>query len=318
MNHNKEISIFTKDKPSGNVPPEDHTLHDRYNNYKAAIQDLTIMDDIFMRNVLKKQECTEYILQVIMEKKDLKVQEQVIQQDYKNLQGRSAILDCVAIDEDGTKYDVEFQQASEGASPKRARYHSGLMDMNTLKARQDFDMLPESYMIFITRKDILGHHLPIYHIRRKIDEIGEDFKDSAYIIYVNSSIEEDTELGHLVHDLHCKNADEMYSPVLAQRVRELKETQKGVDHMSEVLDNLFEKMYSERLKLAEQRGISLGTEQGFELGMEQGMEQGALNTKKETALSLASIGLSTQQIAQVLKENIATIQEWISENSPVS
>ncbi|HIQ99298.1 MAG TPA: hypothetical protein IAB23_06430, partial [Candidatus Scybalocola faecavium] len=89
--------MFTKDKPSGNVPPEDHTLHDRYNNYKAAIQDLTIMDDIFMRNVLKKQECTEYILQVIMEKKDLKVQEQVIQQDYKNLQGRSAILDCVAI-----------------------------------------------------------------------------------------------------------------------------------------------------------------------------------------------------------------------------
>ena len=102
--------------------------------------------------------------------------------------------------------------------------------------------------------------------------------------------------------------------MLAQRVREFKGTQKGVDHMSEVLDNLFEKMYGERLKLAEQRGISLGTAQGFE----RGMEQGALNTKKETALSLASIGLSTQQIAQVLKENIATVQEWISENSPVS
>lgn len=78
---------------------------------------------------------------------------------------------------------------------------------------------------------------------------------------------------------------------------------KGVDHMSEVLDNLFETMYGERLKLAEQRGISLGEDLG---------EQKA---KKEAALSLSAIGLTTEQIAQVLKKDIATVQGWISENS---
>ena len=72
------------------------------------------------------------VLQVIMEKQDLKVIEQIIQKDYKNLQGRSAILDCVARDSEGKQFDVEIQQDNEGASPKRARYHSGLMDMNTL------------------------------------------------------------------------------------------------------------------------------------------------------------------------------------------
>lgn len=56
------------------------------------------MSDVFMRNVFKKRECTEYVLQVIMGKKDLKDLNQVIQMDYKNLQGRSAILDCVARD----------------------------------------------------------------------------------------------------------------------------------------------------------------------------------------------------------------------------
>ena len=96
------------------------------------------MSDVFMRNVFKKRECTEYVLQVIMGKKDLKVLNQVIQMDYKNLQGRSAILDCVARDADGKQFDVEIQQDNEGASPKRARYHSGLMDMNTLNAGQDF------------------------------------------------------------------------------------------------------------------------------------------------------------------------------------
>ena len=42
-------------------------LEQRYERYKAKIKNFTIMNDIFMRNVLKKKECTEYILQVIME-----------------------------------------------------------------------------------------------------------------------------------------------------------------------------------------------------------------------------------------------------------
>ena len=107
-------------------------LEERYEKYKDILSRFTIMDDIFMRNVLKKKECTEYILQVIMDQKDLYVAEQVIQRDYKNLQGRSAILDCVVRDSADRQINVEIQQDNEGASPKRARYHSALMDMNIL------------------------------------------------------------------------------------------------------------------------------------------------------------------------------------------
>ena len=132
-------------------------LEARYERYRAILQKLTIMNDVFMRNVFKKRECTEYVLQVIMNKKGLKITDQVLQKDYKNLQGRSAVLDCVARDIDGRQMNVEIQQENEGASPKRARYHSGLMDMNTLNPGQDFDELPESYVIFITRDDMLGY-----------------------------------------------------------------------------------------------------------------------------------------------------------------
>ena len=79
-------------------------LEARYERYKGILKDLTIMSDVFMRNVFKKRECTEYVLQVIMEKKDLRVIDQVLQKDYKNLQGRSAVLDCVARDSDGYEY----------------------------------------------------------------------------------------------------------------------------------------------------------------------------------------------------------------------
>ena len=74
-------------------------------------------------------------------------------------------MDCVARDSEGKQFDVEIQQDNEGASPKRARYHSGLMDMNTLNPGQDFDELPESYVIFITRDDILAHR-PDFSIKK--------------------------------------------------------------------------------------------------------------------------------------------------------
>ena len=40
-------------------------------------------------------------------------------------------------------------------------------------------------------------------------------------------VQDDTELGRIMHDLHCKKADEMHSQVLAKREHELKETQRG-------------------------------------------------------------------------------------------
>lgn len=270
------------------IMPE-NGLEVRYERYKGIIKNFTLMSDIFMRNVFKQRECLEYVLQVIMEKQDLKVIEQIIQKDYKNLQGRSAIMDCVARDSEGKQFDVEIQQDNEGASPKRARYHSGLMDMNTLNPGQDFDELPESYVIFITRDDILGYDFPIYHIDRHIKEADDSFQDEAHIIYVNSRKQEDTELGRLMHDLHCKNADEMHSPVLAKRVRELKDTQKGVELMCHEM----EKIYSE--------------------GMESGEKRGELKAKKETALSLAEMGLPVEKIAKAVNHNVKDVQKWIDE-----
>ena len=268
----------------------DSELEARYERYKGVIKNFTLMSDIFMRNVFKQRECLEYVLQVIMEKPNLRVIDQVIQKDYKNLQGRSAIMDCVARDSEDKQFNVEIQQDNEGASPKRARYHSGLMDMNTLNPGQDFDELPESYVVFITRDDILGYGLPIYHINKQIKEVGESFQDEAHIIYVNSRKQEDTELGRLMHDLHCKNADEMHSPVLAKRVHELKDTRKGVELMCHEM----EKIYSE--------------------GMENGEKRGELKAKKETALSMAEEGMDIKKIARLVNTSEKDVQQWIDAN----
>ena len=45
------------------------TLETHHERYRKVLKELTIMSDVFMRNVFKKQECTEYVLQVIMKEK---------------------------------------------------------------------------------------------------------------------------------------------------------------------------------------------------------------------------------------------------------
>ena len=266
-------------------------LEQRYKRYKEKIKHFTIMNDIFMRNVLKETACTEYILQVIMNRTDLKVIDQTLQKDYKNLQGRSAILDCVAKDAENNHFNVEIQGENDGASPKRARYHCGLLDMNLLNPGEPFDSLPETYIIFITKNDVLGYNRPISHIQRRINETEDIFQDGQHILYVNSKKQDDTELGRLMHDLHCEEADEMYSNILSTRVHQLKETAEGVNQMCQEL----EEIYNE--------------------GEQSGVQKGELKKARETTLALLEMGMSSEQIAKAVNLSIETIQNWISEAS---
>ena len=288
-------------------------LESRYEKYKGIIKNFTLMSDIFMRNVFKKRECLEYVLQVIMEKQDLHVIDQIIQKDYKNLQGRSAILDCVAVDREHNLYNVEIQQKREGASPKRARYHSGLLDMNLLEPREAYQKLPNSYVIFITETDALGYHLPIYHISRKIQENGRDFPDCAHIIYVDSKNQEDTALGRLMHDFHCKAPEEMYNPVLRQQVYRFKNTKEGVTFMCREMDKIYrdgerngqkigQKIGQERgEKIGQERGEKIGQKRGEKIGRERGekigKKQGVKSEQRRIVTSLKRKGKTIDEIA---------------------
>ena len=255
-----ELSISEDHTPiymQDSVPEEelDQELEERYERYRDILKDLTLMSDSFMRAVLKNPECTEEILRTILSKKQLKVISQTLQADYKNLQGRSAILDCVAVDREHNLYNAEIQQKREGASPKRARYHSGLLDMNLLEPGEAYQKLPNSYVIFITEKDALGYHLPIYHISRKIRENGRDFPDCAHIIYVDSKNQEDTALGRLMHDFHCKEPEEIYNPVLRQQVYQFKNTREGVTFMCREMDKIYRDGERVGEKIGQKRGI---------------------------------------------------------------
>ena len=215
-------------------------------NYNEAIAEFCMMDDEFMTKMFEDNiPCTELLLQTTMQDDTIKVIETTTQKNFKNLQGHDVWLDIVAKKHDGTLFNVEVQNRNEGAVPKRARYHASIMDANHLPKNENYQTLPDICVIFITKNDVLKKNLPIYHIQRMIMEAEETFADGSQIIYVNNKIKDDTPLGRLMHDFSCKNPEDMYYAVLAERATYFKKTQKGRAEMSEVMQKFAER-YAER------------------------------------------------------------------------
>ena len=203
------------------------------------LQEMSYFDDEFMTKCLEDYpQGVELMLRIIMDDEKVVVKEAQVQAVIKNLQGRSIRMDVKTNDMLGKQYNVELQKADSGAKPKRARYNSSLIDANAILPGDDIELLPETYVIFITENDVLEGNLPVYHIDRTIKETGELFDDKAHIIYVNGEIKDDTPLGQLMHDLSCSDPDDMNYKELADRARYFKRDKEGQKIMSKIMEEI--------------------------------------------------------------------------------
>lgn len=212
-----------------------------------ALRRSTLMDDVYMRIFFHNNiPCVELALRIIMNKPDLTVKKLETQYELNGAgNSRSVIFDIYAVDGENTEYDIEIQRGSSGAVPQRARYNSAMLDVNILKAGQDFRELKrhESVVIFITEKDVLGDGEAIYVIERVNIKTGKLFKDGTHIIYVNASRNaDDTDLGRLMHDFTCREPDKMHYNLFAERARTVAEERmaKQMTEMAATWDRIYE------------------------------------------------------------------------------
>ncbi len=198
-----------------------------------------LLDDDFLTKCFEGDTASiELVLQIVLEKPDLKVLDVRTQVFVENLLNRSVRLDILATDSTGAKLNVEVQRSDKGAGRKRARYNSSMMDANLLKKGEDFDKLPETWVIFITENDVMGKGLPLYPIERCFLETGERFEDGSHILYVNGAYRGDTPIGKLMHDFSCTDAADMYYGTLANRVRFFKESKEGIEIMCKAMEDM--------------------------------------------------------------------------------
>jgi len=257
-----------------------------YEDDLKRLQKLRPMDDDFMRCIFKDNlPLAQKVLRIILDKPDLKLVKAETQVDMKRLLGaRSICLDAMGEDEEGKIYDFEIQRDDKGAEPYRARYHSSAMDIENLDVSENFDALPDTYVIFITENDIYEEGLPVYPIERMNILLDKSFADGEHILYVNGAYRGDDDIGDLMHDFSCANPDEMIDKDMAEVTRYYKESERGVASMCKIFDEL--------------------------------REETALYKTREIAMELIELGEdSYEKIARVTKLSLAEVKE-LAEGMP--
>lgn len=175
-----------------------------------AVNSYTYMNERFMAAAFNKP-VAQHILSVILDTdlQILDIKKQLVEDERLHMNCR---FDVSAKDNFGKVYNIEFQVCSEGTTPGRVPYYGMVSAGN-----------PETYVIFVTEKDVLGYGLPIYHIESQIKGTGKSINDGQHIIYVNGeSTDTSTTLGQLMTDMQQADAFKISDGALANRMNVLK------------------------------------------------------------------------------------------------
>lgn len=259
---------------------DDNKISSEQNNDR--IKRLRYIDDAFMRACLKDNpEAVTLIIRIILSFDDLTLISINIQSDFKNLYGRSVLLDVHAIGKDNKEYAIEFQRAVEGANPERVRHISALLDAQVIKSGTKTEDMPESYVILISERDVFNDKCRALYMFDRYDiKDGKvtSLNDGSHIVYVNGEYVGDDPIGKLIHDLLCENPDKMHYNELAKRAEYFKHTEEGVKKLKSVLDEV--------------------------------REEGALESSKSTAIRLIKLGkISLEDIAAVTQLPFEDVQK---------
>ena len=247
-----------KGKPVGRLTVTEQ-IDQKHQEDLQRLRGFRLLDDDFLTKCFEGDTASiELVLQIVLEKPDLKVLDVRTQVFVENLLDRSVRLDILATDSTGAKLNVEVQRSDKGAGRKRARYNSSMMDANLLKKGEDFDKLPETWVIFITENDVMGKGLPLYPIERCFLGTGERFEDGSHILYVNGAYRSDTPIGKLMHDFSCTDAADMYYGTLADRVRFFKESKEGIEIMCRAMEDMRNQTLKEGMKEVALRMLAAG------------------------------------------------------------
>ena len=261
-------------------------LEQKKSRYLEKIKQLRLMDDTFFNSCFDGNiPCMEVVLRTVLGNDRLRVTEVITQQSVPNLYGRAVRFDALATDGE-TIYDVEIQRSDEGAIPRRARFNSSMIDSREVSKGTLFPDLPETYVIFIIEHDVWKRGKPLYTVRRTFEDTEEVFDDGAHILYVNGEYQSESPLGRLMHDFFCSDPNDMYSDVLAERVRFFKEDEKGVAAMCKVMEEIYND------------GIAIGEVRGEVRGEIRGAETERIKSIKNL---ISSLGITAEAAMDALK-----------------
>ena len=137
---------------------------------RKTLQDLTIKDNFLFGAVMSVEENCRGFLEMVLgfpiahvvgsREKSI-----IYHPEYKGVR-----LDIYAEDENHTHYNVEMQVKKKAALGKRSRYYHSQMVMEALESGEDYETLPDTFVIFICDFDPFDQKLYCYTFQNECRE----------------------------------------------------------------------------------------------------------------------------------------------------
>lgn len=236
-----------------------HTLQEKL----EKVKDLRPIDDVFFEVLAQNVGVCQEILRVILEDDDLIVNSVITQSSERNLYGRSVRLDALCTLGNGTKCNIEVQRSNNDNHLKRARFNASMITVKDSNPGETFNEVIELYIVYISEFDFLKGGKTIYHVEKVLRETGEPVDDGLHEIFVNTVIDDGTEISDLMACFMKKEVKDPKFPKLSAEVTRLKETEGGAQAVCEVMERYEKLAVSKALQTEKNEKIIRMIEKGY-------------------------------------------------------
>lgn len=202
---------------------------------KEKVKNLRPIDDVFFEVLAQNKSVCQEMLRTILEDAGLVVNDVVTQSDERNLYGRSVRLDALCVLGNGAKVNVEVQRSDNDNHLKRARFNASSITVRDSNPGIKFDEVLELYIVYISEFDFLKGNKTIYHVEKVLRETGEFVDDGLHEIFVNTVVNDGTDIAELMSCFTKKEIKSEKFPALSGEVKRLKETEGGVHVVCEIM-----------------------------------------------------------------------------------
>lgn len=237
---------------------------------RLKVRDMRPIDDVFFEMLANSKEVCQEMLRVILEDDKLVVIDSITQSSERNLYGRSVRLDALCELSNGTRVNIEVQRSNNDDHLRRARFNASSITIKESNPSTKFEDIPDLYIVYISEFDFLNGGRTIYHIDKVLRETKTVVDDGLHEIFVNTVIDDKTNIAELMSCFLKKEVNNPKFPALSAEVRRLKETERGVESMCEIMKKYEQLAVNEERIRGIQALIKKGCDKDFILDLDVG------------------------------------------------
>ncbi|OUQ68105.1 hypothetical protein B5E53_06415 [Eubacterium sp. An11] len=256
-----------------------------------GVEDLTLLDDTFMRIALNDIEACQHVIRILMDDPSIEIVEVRSQYRISKLVSKDAVLDILAEDTQGRVYNLEIQRKTTLDHARRTRRYNAMVDAEYLEKGKEYNEMPEVYVIYISETDIWKTRQTESPVEKHFKGQMTEYDDGQHTIYINAAINDGSPKAALMQYFKTCDPDDMSQGALSRRVRYLKREKGGIEEMCEYSERIFNGGREEGLREGRREGrweerqamIHLMRAQGID---EETIEKILENLKEEEAVSV--------------------------------